>query len=216
MEPRETMKSWIRIVVPVALALALVGVGVACGTSSAAGGEVPDGAAEGSSPDGSAHDATVETSIPTGSGSGTATGSLGGVPFGAVATAMWAGTPDDPASTVIYLFSSPVACAEISTPGWDTRIADKSRVLEMKELGVTPQDYPVVTTVTPAPGEASVNYTVSSTSGTPKETGSSAGKVTLETLTPAMNATGSFTLTFATGTLQGTFDAVYCPGGHEP
>jgi hypothetical protein len=74
-----------------------------------------------------------------------------------------------------------------------------------------------VTTLTPAPGEASVNYTLSSTAGTPTETSSSGGTVTLSTLTANTNATGSFALTFgAANALNGTFNATFCPAGVEP
>jgi hypothetical protein len=109
-----------------------------------------------------------------------------------------------------------VASSLHATPGWDTRITNGTSVLEMKSFGTKPGSYTVVTTLTPAPGEASVNYTLSSTMGTPKEDGSTKGTVTLTTLTPSTSAKVSFTLTFASGPLSGTFDAVYCPGGHEP
>ncbi len=149
-------------------------------------------------------------------GSGAVSGAIGGASYGAVASAFWAGAPDDPATTVIYVFSAPVACSELASPGWDTRIADATKVLEMKAFGTTPNVYSVVTTLTPAPGEASVNYTLSSRSGTPKEDGSTKGTVTLTKLTPSISAEGSFSLTFVSGTVMGTFDAVFCPGAHEP
>lgn len=152
----------------------------------------------------------------TGTGTGTITGSVAGVAFGTVATALWAGAPDDPATTVVYVFSKPVVCSELGSPGWDTRIADGTSVLEMKAFGTTPGTFKVVTTLTPAPGEASVNFTLSSTSGTPKEEGSTGGTVTLTAAMPGVSATGSFMLTFGTSTLSGSFDAAFCSGGHEP
>lgn len=152
----------------------------------------------------------------SGTGTGTITGTVAGVAFGTVATALWAGAPDDPATTVVYVFSKPVACSELGSPGWDTRIADGTSVLEMKAFGTMPGAFKVVTTLTPAPGEASVNFTLSSTSGTPKEEGSTGGTVTLTAVMPGVSATGSFMLTFGTSTLSGSFDAAFCPGGHEP
>jgi len=46
----------------------------------------------------------------------------------------------------------------------DMRIANKTQFLEIEDLPAkTPGTFAAVTTVTPAPGEASVNYTLSST-----------------------------------------------------
>jgi hypothetical protein len=214
------------------LALALsAGLTVACGSSASSGTSGSSGSTSGDAgtsgtgtsgtgtgTDASPNDAATAdvATPPAGSGTGTVTGSVAGTPFGSVATALWAGAPDDPATTVVYVFSKPVACSELATPGWDTRITNGTSVLEMKSFGTMPGSYKVVTTLTPAPGEASVNYTLSSTMGTPKEDGSTMGTVTLTTLTPNTSAKGSFTLTFGTSSLSGSFDAVYCPGGHEP
>ncbi len=151
-----------------------------------------------------------------GGGSGSVDGSVGGTPFGGAAASLWLGSPDDPATTVVYLFSKPVACSELATPGWDTRIANGTQMLEMKMFGTSPATYKVVTTQTPAPGEAAVNYTLSATSGTPAEQVGSGGTITLTKTTAGVRATGSFALNFATSNLAGTFDAAFCAGGHEP
>lgn len=219
------MKAPLRHLAVATLALALSGLHtVACGSSTSSGTSGTSGTmgvdSGGGGTDATADDggtgATDAPVGPSGNGSGTVTGSIGGAPFGSVATALWAGAADDPATTVVYVFSKPVACSALATPGWDTRITNGTSVLEMKSFGTAPGMYKVVTTLTPASGEAAVNYTLSSTMGTPKEDGSTAGSVTLTTLTPNTSATGSFTLAFASGPLSGTFDAVYCPGGHEP
>jgi hypothetical protein len=225
-DPRTlTMKDSLRHVAAVAFAVAsATTIAVGCGSSTSSGtsggtsgSPTMDG---GGGTDATPDDATTTTDTSvgptTGTGTGTVAGSVAGAPFGSVATALWAGAPDDPATTVVYVFSKPVACSELGSPGWDARITNGTSVLEMKSFGSMPGDYKVVTTPTPAPGEASVNYTLSSTSGTPMEQGSSAGKVTLTSLTPASTAKGAFMLTFGTSTLSGSFDAVYCPGGHEP
>ena len=143
-------------------------------------------------------------------------GSIDGSPFGAVSGALWAGAPDDPTTTVVYVFSKPVACSDLQNPGWDTKVPEGTRVLEMKAFGSDLRTYTVVTTPTPAPGEASVNYTLSSQTATPMEESSRAGDVSLAGLTPKTSVQGTFSLTFASSTLAGTFDAVFCPGGHEP
>jgi hypothetical protein len=151
-----------------------------------------------------------------GGGSGSVDGSVGGTPFGGAAASLWIGSPDDPATTVVYLFSKPVTCSELATPGWDTRITNGTQMLEMKMFGTSPATYKVVTTQTPAPGEAAVNYTLSATSGTPTEQVGSGGTITLAKTTAGVHATGSFALNFATSNIAGTFDAAFCAGGHEP
>lgn len=196
-----------------ALAMPLVACSSPSGSSGTSG--TPEaGSGETSTDAGAGSEAAVDA--PSGSGSGTVAGSIGGAPFDGVGGALWAGAPDDPATTVVYVFSNPVSCSFLQNTGWDAKISDGTKVVEMKAFGSAPGDFTVVTTVTPAPGEASVNFTLSSQSGTPKEQGSTAGKVTLTKLTPRTSATGSFSLLFGASTLTGSFDAVFCPGGHEP
>jgi hypothetical protein len=141
---------------------------------------------------------------------------VNGKKFTSVATALYAGKPDDAASVVIFLFESPVQCAQVSSPGWDSRIQNGSQVLELKLLGQTPMVYHVTTSATPAPGEASVNHSIATVGGTPPETAGSSGTVTLSTLMPMLTATGSYDLTYANGSLKGSFDATYCAAGVEP
>ena len=149
-------------------------------------------------------------------GGSTVSGSADGTPFDTAAMALWLGAPDDPATTVVYVFSKPVKCSDLSTPGWDKRITNATQFLEMKMFGTTPATYKVTGSPTPAPGEAAVNYTLSSTAGVPKETAGTAGTVTLATVVATTDATGSFALTFGTHSVTGTYDATFCPGGHEP
>jgi hypothetical protein len=141
-----------------------------------------------------------------------------GKQFVGVRTAYWIGAPDSSATTVVYMFGGPVACSDLQTPGWDARIADGTQVLEMKMFGTTaPATFTVTPSPTPAPGEAAVNYTLSSTTGTPMETSASGGKIHLLSLSPGMNAAGTFQLVYANGgSLMGDFEAISCPGGHEP
>ena len=196
----------------------------ACGSSSAVQGGNADGGATGIADAAvGPRDATVDGSADAGAatedagrGGATIDGSVGGTPFGGASTALWIGAADDPATTVVYVFSRPVACGELATPGWDARITNGTQVLEMKMFGVAPGTFQVVTTQTPAPGEAAVNYTLSSTTGTPSEQVGSGGTVTLASLTAGTRAKGAFTLGFATSRLDGTFDAPFCAGGHEP
>ena len=151
------------------------------------------------------------------SAAGSVMGSVNGTAFNTASSAFWIGSPDDPKTTVVYVFDKPLKCGDIKLPGWDTKIPDGTQVLEMKMFGTTPASYKITTSMTPAVGEAAVNYTLSSQTGTPTETFSMGGTVVLTTRVAMMSATGSFTIDFGGGDmLKGTYNAIYCPGGHEP
>lgn len=151
------------------------------------------------------------------SGSGTIAGSFDGRAFDTVAASWRIGEPDDPDQTmVVYVFDQPISCADIADAGWDTRITDQTQAVEIKVVGTTAGDYPLAAGRTPGPGESDVNYTLSSTTGTPGETSADTGDVVIDSA-DAGAATGSFDLTFPSGdTLVGTFNATACAQGSEP
>lgn len=165
----------------------------------------------GSSAAESSHAGTMAT------GSGTGNGTVATHRFGAVRSAYFIGRSDDPANTiVIYVFDATVACSALSSPGWDSRILDGTGALEMKLLGTDVAEYPVSSSPTGASGEASVNFTLSSTTATPQEESSTSGSVKLASVTAGKSASGTFDLVFPSGSLRGTFDAAWCANGHEP
>jgi len=150
-------------------------------------------------------------------GSGSVAGTLDGRSFDSVAAAYLIGSPDDPKRTsVVYVFDAPIACSELSSPGWDESVANATQSLEMKLIGKSPATYPIPADGTPATGESDVNYTVTSTSGTPSEVSALSGSVTLDGVEDGTSASGSFALTFPGGDVSGSFDAVWCADGHEP
>lgn len=148
---------------------------------------------------------------------GTISGKAGGKSVDIVASAYFIGASDDPThTTVVYVFDKAVSCVDLGSAGWDQVITDGTGALEMKLIGVAPGKYAVAAGATPGQGEAAVNFTVSSTSATPKETASNGGSVQLDTLDPENVAKGTFDLQFPDGTLKGTFAAAWCADGHEP
>ena len=151
-----------------------------------------------------------------GSGSGTISGSVKGATFDTVMSSYWIGTPDDPATIAVYLIGKPITCAEISKSGWSHTIPASTQVFEMIMTGSAAGTYKVSTANPPPAGEAEVQYIFAQP--TKNETRANAGTITLGTLTPKSEAIGSFSVQFPDGTskLDGTFDAVYCPTGHEP
>jgi hypothetical protein len=166
--------------------------------------------------DSSAGTASCSAAADGADGSGSVDGTVNGDAYASVAAARVIGSPDSKSTTVVYVFSRPVACSELCSPGWDERIKDQTQSLELKLFGKTPATFSVVKTATPAAGETSVNYTLSSTTSTPQELGASSGQVVLAALDASGAAKGSFDLNFGTDALKGSFDAAYCPGGHEP
>ena len=149
-------------------------------------------------------------------GSGTIAGTFDGRAFNTIGAAWRIGQPDDPEQTmVVYVFDNPIACADIADVAWDETVPDQTQSVEMKVVGTTAGDYPQADR-TPGPGESDTNYTLTSTAGTPSETGATSGGVAIDSADPGA-ATGSFDLTFPSGdTLSGTFDAAPCSQGHEP
>ncbi len=195
-------------------ALAAIALLLGCGgTGATSGGGFSTSSGAGGSGSGSG-----STSGGAGGGDlGTISGKAGGKSVDTVASAYFIGQSDDPThTTVIYVFDTKVSCADLGAAGWDKKIPDATGALEMKLIGAEPGKYAVAKGVTPAQGQASVNFTVSSTAATPVESASNGGTVQLDTLDPAKLASGSFDLQFTDGTLKGTFAATWCPEGHEP
>ncbi|MDB4983460.1 MAG: hypothetical protein JWM82_4212 [Myxococcales bacterium] len=145
-------------------------------------------------------------------------GSATGTPFAAIGSVFLIGNPDVAASTVVYIFSKTIKCADISQAGWDATIADKTQILELKMMGTAPATYqPIIKAPRfPAAGEAQVNYALSAQTGTVAESFSTAGSVTLSKIVAKASANGSFDLMFGTNALKGTYAATYCDVGREP
>ena len=145
----------------------------------------------------------------------------GGVPFN-VATTLWIGAPDDPTTTVVYLFSKPVDCAKLHPAGWadDGRIPSGTQFFELKMKGTSaPDTFTVLggAGTNLAPHEASVNYSLTSLDGGPSaETISNGGTAKLTSLVANTTAVGSFSVKFGTAASDGSYNATYCTGGTEP
>ena len=149
---------------------------------------------------------------PTTPGTGEVSGSVDGVTFDHVGSSWLAGQPDDPSTTVVYLSDADLPCDTLGSPGWDARTADGSQVLELKLIGTEPGEYPVQ--ARPSAGQSTDNYTL--TSASPAETSATSGLVTLDGLEPENGASGSFDLTFPTGSLAGSFSTGWCATAREP
>jgi hypothetical protein len=146
----------------------------------------------------------------------TIAGSVGGAPFTDIAASFVIESPDSDTTTVIYLFSKPVRCVDLSFAGWDRGLGAGGSVLELKVSGKAPGSYLSVTTPTLSAREAVAEWMRTSTKGIANEVRSSGGWITVDSLSPLGQATGTFALEFGAGQLKGSFRAAFCPGGHEP
>jgi hypothetical protein len=145
----------------------------------------------------------------------TIVGSADGKPF-TNAAAFFIESPDVDSTTVIYVFSRPMRCLDLSFSGWDQELPQQTTFLELKVFAREPGALPAVTAEAPGPGEAVASYTRSAGAATPNETRATGGTVTLAAFAPGTSATVTFSLVFGTHRLMGNVTAVYCLGGHEP
>jgi hypothetical protein len=148
-------------------------------------------------------------------GSGSLTGTYGGAAIAPIKAAYWVGQPDDPAEAAggpfVNILSSAVTCNEISVTGWLSNIPPETQVLELI-VGTTKVGTSVPTSSGATANVAEVNYLFGGVTG---EERANHGSVTLTAYTAEMAVDGSVNVTFSSGSAEGTFHAVYCPGGQE-
>jgi hypothetical protein len=154
-------------------------------------------------------------------------------PFNTLSSALWISTPAPAAgpaeTTVVYLFSSSVACDVLKTAGWDKTLTAGTQYLETK-LGwrgssppaVFPESYTVVdsaapdATTPPPGGSAFALWARAPMPPNVSEISASRGMVTLTALNQTATVAGQFSVAYNGGSLAGTFSATYCPDGREP
>ncbi len=146
---------------------------------------------------------------PAGSVTGAADGQT---EFGTVSSALWIGQPDDPADTVLFLFSRQISCAELGKAGWDGRIDSGAQMFELVAKGTAAGSYA-------APAQSEINHTFLS-SGV--ESTATSGMLSLTWLAPSERAEGTFDgvlkhpVSGETHAMSGAFTAAFCPDAVEP
>src|SRR5437588_653241 len=135
----------LRAAIAVAMATAACSSAPAAPDGGGSGGGPGAGSGGGPGTGGDAGQAQEVASGATGGSGGTngttLTGSADGTPFTTVGSVLWAGMPDVAASTVIYVFSKPIQCSDITQAGWDMTITNQTQILEVKAMGTTPGVY---------------------------------------------------------------------------
>jgi hypothetical protein len=115
--------------------------------------------------------------------------------------------------TSIYILSAPFTCADVQSSGWDARLPAGSQILWFESLGSIAKSYPIVLVPDPMVGQAVAHYEV--VGGV--EAGGTSGSMTISTIYPMDQVTGSYTIFFQNNQhITGTFSARWCAGGVHP
>jgi hypothetical protein len=137
-------------------------------------------------------------------------------PLQPIVSAYWLGSPDVPDTNVFFTFSKATDCSQLQMPAWETRVMNDTQALELITMGTAVGTFDVVLSNFPVPGQALVTRLLTKTSGTPPESAGTKGTVTVIELQPGTSAKGSFSVSLGDVAITDSFDAVFCPGGHEP
>jgi hypothetical protein len=130
--------------------------------------------------------------------------------FDELQTVMWFGGDNDPSRIAIWFFQDKFTCDELSTPWVET--VRPTDVMGFTIGGTKPGIYTVAPTRPPARGKAYVLHEIDQADPVIDSVGES-GTITLTEVLPGNRVSGSFTVTFETGTLSGHFRGVWCPTG---
>ena len=132
-----------------------------------------------------------------------------------IMAAYWIGQPDDPTESnggpFVYLLSQPVTCNAISVTGWLTDLEPSTQVLEMI-VGTKTVGTPEKAAAAAAANVSENNYLFGRVS---TEVRANTGSVTLTAYMKDVAVDGTVSVQFPAGAADGTFHAVYCPGGQE-
>jgi hypothetical protein len=131
--------------------------------------------------------------------------------FDYVNSIYWFGGDNDPSRLELWIFQDTATCEELSKPGWITKVRPTD-LMGITVGGSKPGIYYVAAEKPPAPGNAYLHHVIDQTDPVEESYGQS-GSVTITSVKPGVGVSGAFEATFQTGTLQGPFNAVWCPTG---
>jgi hypothetical protein len=148
-------------------------------------------------------------------GDNTIAGSVLTENWSTAANALWIDNGDANTTQTIFLFEKPMACSGIQMANWDK--AAIGQLLEITLNTLEAKTYSVV--YDPDAGGRAGNIAYLSAVDPNVNPNATSGSVTITNFVANESISGSFNATFPapdTGTLTGTFKAIYCPGGTEP
>jgi hypothetical protein len=131
--------------------------------------------------------------------------------FNTVGEIYWFGGDNDPSRITLYIFEKHPTCAELSTPGWVTRVRPTD-LMGITVGGATPATYTVFPETPARPGNAYILHEIDQADPVIDSVGES-GSVVITGVKPGATVTGTLNATFSTGTLEGAFTATWCATG---
>jgi hypothetical protein len=133
--------------------------------------------------------------------------------FNSVDRVLWFGGDGDPSRITFYIYEDMPTCEDVSKDGWLTN--PKVRPADLMGItvgGNTPGRYDVVAETPPRPGNAYVLHVIDQADPVVESEGQS-GTVIITDVKPAERVSGGFEAKFSTGSLEGDFNATWCPTG---
>jgi hypothetical protein len=126
----------------------------------------------------------------------------------------WFGSDGDPSSLSLWIFQDGMSCDVLSSPGWIPKVRPTD-LMNIIVGGTKAGVYPVVPERPPERGASYLLHIINQ-SDPVKESEGQTGVVVISSVKPGEMVSGSLDARFSTGTLQGQFNAVWCPTGVAP
>jgi hypothetical protein len=131
-----------------------------------------------------------------------------------VKNVFWFGGDGDPSRISLWIFQDGMPCDVLSTPGWIPKV----RPTDLMNITVGGTDtgvYAVVPEKPPRAGNAYILHVINQADPIVESEGQG-GIVVISSVKPGETVSGALDATFSTGTLQGQFNAKWCPTGVAP
>ena len=161
-------------------------------------------------------DSDADSDADADAGGGELDGDYGGDPILPPQAGIWIGKPGNASETdggpFVYIFSGPVTCDDLSArSGWLGTLPEGTQVLEML-IGTTDIGSDVPTSGHAGRDVAEVNYAIAKDGD---ESRATSGFVTLTDYAEGDSVEGSIDAEFESGSVSGTFRAIWCADGRE-
>jgi hypothetical protein len=131
--------------------------------------------------------------------------------FDYVNSVWWFGGANDPSRLELWIYQDTASCEELSKPGWITKVRPTD-LMGITVGGTERGIYEVAAEKPPSPGKAYLLHVIDQADPVTESEGES-GTVAITSVKPGESISGAFEAKFSTGTLQGSFNALWCPTG---
>jgi hypothetical protein len=111
----------------------------------------------------------------------------------------------------LWIFQDAATCDELSHSGWVTKVRPTD-LMGITVAGNKPDVYEVLPETPPTSGHAYFLHVIDQTDPVLESEGIR-GTITITSVKPGESVSGAFLVTFSTGTLQGSFNALWCATG---